>query len=609
MTLQPTPAAPPAETRTRGRALVVDDESTTRLILRGLLQKEGFTALTASNGVSAIELFEQESPSIVLVDVIMPGMNGFEVAGHIKKMAGGRFVPIIFLTAITDENTLAECIRAGGDDFLTKPVSLILLRAKITAAERMTHLYETIQRQHHQLLFEQQLARQVYAKTLKDNNVQPGEVFILQRPASVFSGDLILVEKSPSGTLHVLLGDFTGHGLAAAIGALPAADIFRSMTSHGYSPPEILAEINRKLRGFLPTGMFLAVVFIRLHQDGKALTLCNCGLPEVLIQDGQTGSIRQKIPSQSLPLGISARQNAFKMNLVEVNEGDQVVIATDGFTEAKNAAGEFLGSQRLHDWLENGPPQGVFERLVTGLEAFIGDTSLDDDVTLAVIPCRGRLPATVGEAVAPLTTLPSVQEGRLTLNDYPPPRFCLDLDTVTLIIPVDPKKLMDAAGAEVCDWEWETRLGSSLIKKTDLAPVLLRNLTDFLGVHEQRHALFTVISELLNNAVDHGLLGLDSHIKDSPEGFVQYFEERTRRLADLNTGHIRIRFRGQVEAGHGWLLIHIEDSGTGFDHAHWEPPKTGNNLYGMRGLQVVRGLCKHLQFEGCGNIVQAIYTW
>ena len=578
MTLQPTPASPPAETRTRGRALVVDDESTTRLILRGLLQKEGFTALTASNGESAIELFEQESPSIVLVDVIMPGMNGFEVAGHIKKMAGGLFVPIIFLTAITDENTLAECIRAGGDDFLTKPVSLILLRAKITAAERMTHLYETIQRQHHQLLFEQQLARQVYAKTLKDNNVQPGEVFILQRPASVFSGDLILVEKSPSGTLHVLLGDFTGHGLAAAIGALPAADIFRSMTSRGYSPPEILAEINRKLRGFLPTGMFLAVVFIRLHQDGKALTLCNCGLPEVLIQDGQTGSIRQKIPSQSLPLGISARQNAFKMNLVEVSEGDQVVIATDGFTEAKNAAGEFLGSERFQNLLENGPPQGVFERLVTGLDAFIGDTSLDDDVTLAVIPCRGRLPV------------------QTDVSTQPPP-----------VALASSEKLMDAAGSEV--WEWETRLGSSLIKKTDLAPVLLRNLTDFLGTHDQRHALFTVISELLNNAVDHGLLGLDSHIKDSPEGFVQYFEERTRRLADLNTGHIRIRFRGQVEAGHGWLLMRIEDSGTGFDHAHWEPPKTGNNLYGMRGLQVVRGLCKHLQFEGCGNIVQAIYTW
>jgi serine phosphatase RsbU (regulator of sigma subunit) len=578
MSLQPTPATPPAETRTRGRALVVDDESTTRLILRSLLQKEGFTALTASNGQSAIELFEQESPSIVLVDVIMPGMNGFEVAGHIKKMAGGRFVPIIFLTAITDENTLAECIRAGGDDFLTKPVSLILLRAKITAAERMTHLYETIQRQHHQLLFEQQLARQVYAKTLKDNNVQPGEVFILQRPASVFSGDLILVEKNPSGTLHVLLGDFTGHGLAAAIGALPAADIFRSMTSRGYSPPEILAEINRKLRGFLPTGMFLAVVFIRLHQDGKALTLCNCGLPEVLIQDGQTGSIRQKIPSQSLPLGISARQNAFKMNLVEVSEGDQVVIATDGFTEAKNAAGEFLGSERFQNLLENGPPQGVFERLVTGLEAFIGDTSLDDDVTLAVIPCRGRLPV------------------QTDVSTQPPP-----------VALASSEKLMDAAGSEV--WEWETRLGSSLIKKTDLAPVLLRNLTDFLGAHEQRHALFTVISELLNNAVDHGLLGLDSHIKDSPEGFVQYFEERTRRLADLNTGHIRIRFRGQVEAGHGWLLMRIEDSGTGFDHAHWEPPKTGSNLYGMRGLQVVRGLCKHLQFEGCGNIVQAIYTW
>lgn len=556
---------------------MVDDEATTLLILRGLLQKEGFSAVMASNGAQAIELFERESPAMVFVDVVMPGMNGFEVARHIKKLAGKRFVPTLFLTAITDENTLAECIQAGGDDFLTKPVSPILLRAKIMAAERITQLYETVQRQHHQLLFEQQLARQVYAKTLQDNTILPGEMFILQRPASVFCGDLVLVEKSPSGAQHVLLGDFTGHGLAAAIGAMPAAEIFRSMTSRGYSPPEILSEINRKLRSFLPTGLFLAVVFVRLHQDGQAFSLCNCGLPEVMVVDGNTAKIKHRTPSHSLPLGISSQFNSFRMNLVEVNQGDRIIIVTDGFLEAKNAEGDFLGEQRFKSMLEEGEPDGIFNRLVSGLDAFVGETLPEDDVTVIVLPCQRQPSMNARDALFPLST---------------------GMD--------DPDAL---TGAEQWDWEWSTTLKSSLLKTTDLAPVLLRNLTDLLSVHDQKHALFTVISELLNNAIDHGLLGLDSRIKDSPEGFVHYFQERTNRLAALTEGSIHIGFQGRVEAGHGWLQIRIEDSGSGFNHANWEPPKAGHSLYGMRGLQVVRGLCRHLTFEGRGNIVKAIYAW
>ncbi|MBM3203835.1 fused response regulator/phosphatase [Candidatus Woesearchaeota archaeon] len=574
---RPATSATPTPAQPRGKALVVDDESTTLLILQGLLRKEGFATVAASNGVQAIESFERESPTMVFVDVVMPGMNGFEVARHIKKRAGKRFVPILFLTAITDENTLAECIAAGGDDFLTKPISPILLRAKIMAAERITHLYETVQRQHHQLLFEQQLARQVYAKTLKDNTIEPGEMFILQRPASVFSGDLVLVEKSPSGALHVLLGDFTGHGLAAAIGALPAAEIFRSMTSRGYSPPEILSEINRKLRSFLPTGLFLAVVFVRLHQDGQAFSVCNCGLPEVMVVDGQTAKIKHRIPSLCLPLGITSRFNGVRMNPVEVNPGDRIIIATDGFVEAKNADGEFLGNERFQSLLENGEPEKIFERLVLGLDDFLGETPLDDDVTLVVLPCEGH------KSMDTRNVLFSLPDG------------------------TDDQAAFLETGSG--DWEWNTTVKSTLLKTIDLAPVLLRNLTDLLCIHDQRHALFTVISELLNNAIDHGLLGLDSRIKDSPEGFIRYFEERSNRLAALTEGSIHISFQGQAEAGHGWLRIRMEDSGEGFDHAHWQPPKTRHNLYGMRGLHLARGLCKHLTFEGRGNIVKAVYVW
>lgn len=159
------------------------------------------------------------------------------------------------------------------------------------------------------------------------------------------------------------------------------------------------------------------------------------------------------------------------------------------------------------------------------------------------------------------------------------------------------------------DWQWETVLKSPVLREMDICPVLLEAVTEFINGHEHRHALFTVLSELFNNALDHGLLGLDSRIKDSPEGFIRYFQERETRLAALTNGYIRVSFCARANCGHGWLQIRVEDSGPGFDYSHWVPPQNQEHLYGMRGLRLVKGLCASLHFEGRGNIARAVYTW
>ncbi|MBM3226450.1 MAG: response regulator, partial [Candidatus Tectomicrobia bacterium] len=115
--------------------LIADDDRTNRIVLSAMLKKDGHTVCMADNGTEAVDLFAQQQPDMVLMDVMMPDMNGYEAARQIKAMAGERFVPVIFLTAMTDEEALAQCIVAGGDDFLTKPYKRTLLKAKITALE------------------------------------------------------------------------------------------------------------------------------------------------------------------------------------------------------------------------------------------------------------------------------------------------------------------------------------------------------------------------------------------------------------------------------------------------------------------------------------------
>jgi CheY-like chemotaxis protein len=568
----------------RGKALVVDDESTSLLVLKSLLEKQGFFAIPARNGEEAVAVFEREAPDIVFVDIVMPGISGYETVRRIKTLAGDRFVPAIFLTGLTEEHSLAKCIEAGGDDFLTKPVSVVLLQAKIAAAERIAHLYRTVQRQHHQLLFEQELAKQVYAKTVQANRADPGEIYSLQRSASVFSGDLLLAGRSPSGALHVLIGDFTGHGLAAAIGALPAAEVFRGMTGKGFTAAEILTEINRKLRALLPTGMFLAAVFVSLSQDGRSVRIWNSGLPDVFILDRDTGRVKNRLSSCSVPLGILPSLGPMDLSLFEVNSGDQVVVITDGIVEALDSKGELFGEGRVMACLESGGSETVFSRLVAGLEEFTAGASQEDDITLAVIPCRAERPW-----LLPVDSFSLVESHEAVAEEE-----------VQAVPDLDSEKF---------DWQWEVELGFAVLRRIDAVPLLVDTVVDLQDLQEHRQFLFTILSELLNNALDHGLLDLDSRIKDSPEGFVRYFQERQERLARLREGYILVGFAVKTEDDHGRLHIRVEDSGPGFDFENWTPAFNDGPVYSGRGIGLVQGLCESLHYEGMGNIARAVYLW
>jgi CheY-like chemotaxis protein len=121
----------------RRLALIVEDENTNRLILKSLLKKRGYEVIEAVNGAEAVDRFTHHEPDIIFMDVLMPVMDGYEATRRIKQLAGDRFIPVIFLTAMSDEKALARCVEAGGDDFLAKPFSFTLLSAKLTAMERI----------------------------------------------------------------------------------------------------------------------------------------------------------------------------------------------------------------------------------------------------------------------------------------------------------------------------------------------------------------------------------------------------------------------------------------------------------------------------------------
>ncbi|MEW8029401.1 MAG: fused response regulator/phosphatase [Candidatus Thiodiazotropha sp.] len=563
-----------------GIALIVEDEVTNRMILKALLKKRGYNVIEAENGVEAIKQFQQQSPDIIFMDVMMPVMDGYEAASEIKRLAGDQFVPIIFLTAMSDEKALARCVEVGGDDFLSKPYSFTMLSAKVKAMERIRTLHQDTRMLYSRMQRDEEIAEQVFSGAVVAGNVALEHIRSLLKPASVFSGDLMLTAFAPSHDLHVLLGDFTGHGLAAALGALPTSEVFRSMTAKGFAPQQILFAINNKLHNLLPTGMFLAAQFVKIDHQLDHISIINCGMPDCYLIENESMRLKHEIASKSLPLGI-APDIDFKDDFhhLRVDEGDRVILATDGVTEARNSNGELFGQQRFIEAIRKSDSSSyILDKLARDLEAFCQDASQNDDISVVEVPLiRDLLPG--WESTSPH----SVTDGDV------------------------PQKLFSHEQPDCI--EFQLILYGTQLRQADPVPILINYIQETAGLHEHRRPLFTILTELYINALDHGVLQLDSLLKQGEDGFTNYFQQREQRLEALTDGQIRIALRIHQDNNGGYVVITVEDSGHGFDFRTLSQSVTNETLYSGRGLILVKSLVKQLQFFEPGNKAEAVFVW
>ncbi len=555
-------------------ALVVEDDRTSQILLEAMLRQEGYEVLAASDGVEAVACFERTRPGLIFMDILMPGMNGYEATRRIKALAGDDFVPVIFLTALSDDEALAAGIEAGGDDFLTKPYRRTVLRSRITAVERIRDLYQHVQKQreelrqlHERMQSEQEIAEKIFSRAVSAGNVHLGGLHSVLRPSTTFNGDLLLTAHRPAGGLHILLGDFTGHGLAAAIGALPVSEVFRAMTAKGFNAPDILSEANRKLRTLLPPNIFMAASFVSLSADGRSVTVWNGGMPDVLLVDRAQGEIHSRIPSSHPPLGVMDElDRGSGFHRVELGPSLDLLLYSDGLVEARGPQGQAFGQAALERALTRTGGDLCTLALDT-LDAHCQSVTPDDDVSLVAL--RGGAMGD-SELQAPAAAAPASRPARL-------------------------------GGS----WQWALEVRGARLRSVDPVPLVIGQLQELQGLEEHRQALYTVVAELVSNALEHGILGLDSSGKRSAAGFERYYAERRRRLREVEDGYIRVELELVPGMDAGELHIGVEDSGPGFAAARSEAAPVGR-LFG-RGISLVRSLCASLRYEGRGNRAAAVF--
>src|SRR5690606_1467629 len=290
-------------------------------------------------------------------------------------------VPIIFLTSLTESEALARCLEAGGDDFLAKPYNREILDAKIRAMDRLRRLQQTVLQQRNliakhneHLLTEQRVAKAVFDKVAHSGCLNAPNIRYLQSPFALFNGDLLLAAFKPSGGMHVLLGDFTGHGLPAAIGAMPVAEVFYGMTAKGFSMAEILREMNAKLQRILPVGVFCCATMLNLSFQRRVVEVWNGGLPDGHLLRVASGE-RVPLVSRHLPLGVlepDAFSESYEVHPLE--PGDRIFLLSDGVLETRDGHDQLFGEERLLRLFDAGhPPERLFDEIQGALAAFRGE--------------------------------------------------------------------------------------------------------------------------------------------------------------------------------------------------------------------------------------------
>ncbi|WP_073527104.1 fused response regulator/phosphatase [Pseudomonas fluorescens] len=555
--------------------LIAEDSAADRLLLASIIRRQGHQVLTVSNGAEAIEVFARERPQLVLMDALMPVMDGFEAARQIKQLAGEALVPIIFLTSLRENEALAQCLDAGGDDFLPKPYNPLILAAKINAMDRLRRLQATvlqqrdlIARHHEHLMHEQRAAKAVFDKVAHSGciNAAPN-IRYLQSPYALFNGDLLLAAYTPSGDMHVLLGDFTGHGLPAAIGAMPLAEVFYGMTAKGYGLTQTLREMNAKLKRILPVDMFCCATLLCLSAQRRAVEVWNGGMPEGYVHEVATGR-RTPLMSRHLPLGVlSAEAFDDSTEVWPMTLGDRVFLLSDGVLDTSDANDQLFGAERLQQvFATNREPDRLFADIEQALAAFRGQAR--DDVSMVEITLQAGQPLRAAEP-------------------------------------------MYADSGQSCplDWSVSFEFRAQTLRTYNPLPYLLQLLLEIHGLREQSGALYSVMAELYSNALEHGVLGLDSRLKRDAQGFAQYYRQRHERLAQLDSGYVRVHVQVVPTDKGGKLSLRLEDSGQGFDvEQELARPVDIDRLSG-RGLSLVRQLSSAVRWSDGGRCVCVEFCW
>ena len=388
---------------TNPKILIVDDEPFNVDYLEQELEEMDYETISAFNGQEALDKVQSAAPDLVLLDIMMPIMDGFEVLTCLKANPSTRDIPVIVISASNSLQSVVRGIQLGAEDYLPKPFEPTLLHARISSSLVKKRLRDLQQLYLKSLEREFEIAHEIQMGFLPSELpvVDGWEIAAYFKAAREVAGDFYDAFLLPDGNLVFVLGDVCGKGVGAALFMTLFRSLIRATSTTDYFRTRevalVLTPAERLLHVIGFTNKYLAethgaatfaTIFIGIInlQDNK-LTYINCGNePPILLRKG--GTITTLQPTGPI-VGIITDANFTACEML-MEKNDLLVAFTDGITDAMNANEEFFGRERLLNLLIKADPTPalLLKNIDEQLQQFIGTADQFDDITVLAIKKR-----------------------------------------------------------------------------------------------------------------------------------------------------------------------------------------------------------------------------
>ncbi len=376
---------------TREKILVVEDNPDMRELLNGLL-KGGYRVSFAVNGREGLARAEEIVPDLIISDVMMPEMDGYEMTNKLKGSAGLRDIPVIMLTAKADSGSVVEGLERGADDFVTKPFNADELLTRVKSQLRSKEIQRLLSRRNREIEEELAIARSIQRQLLPaDALAFPGyRVEWRYIPMDLVGGDLLAVSGNGE-FVELFIADVTGHGLPGACLSLITKASLDAIEDRR-SPGKVLNVLNDVVCRSTIDSRFVTAFYASIDARRNVMSYCSAGHYPPLLYRGSSGEFITLI-ARGIPLGLNAGM-IIEETEITLMEGDRMLLYTDGISDCLNGSKEIYGEQRLKALMKNSTdlsPRKLADRIIEEVTHFTRAAAFDDDAAFIVFDVVGSI--------------------------------------------------------------------------------------------------------------------------------------------------------------------------------------------------------------------------
>jgi serine phosphatase RsbU (regulator of sigma subunit) len=370
--------------------LVVDDEAFNIDYLFQELEDFGVSTISAENGIEALKQVAAHAPDLVLLDIMMPKMDGFAVLAKMKSEQAFRDIPVIIISANSDMRQVLKGIEMGAEDYLPKPFDPLLLKARVNASLEKKRLRNLEKEYLKGLERELDIGRQIQAGFLPKEIISPPgwEVSAFFRAAKEVAGDFYDVFPLEEGRLALIIGDVTDKGVGAALYMALYRSLLRAyLSTTGFAGngvnglSEAAAFVNNYICRVHLSVMYLTAFLAVLEPTSGRLSYVSAGhdFPLVLRKDGKVEQLTPTGPA----IGI-VEDREYGLGELQLGAGDGLLAFTDGLLDIRNRNGESFGGPRLRALVDKRPEGSgaLLQNIISEVDDFAGGAEQYDDITI-----------------------------------------------------------------------------------------------------------------------------------------------------------------------------------------------------------------------------------